>query len=132
MIGLDTNILLRYFMRDDILQAGYAEALILNFSLSNKGFVSLVVMVELVWALHYVFRLERRALHAILNRLANIPEIKVEKGAQFLRAVRLFGTSSADFADCLIIGVAKRAGCSYTATFDRKAARLPGACYIGC
>lgn len=130
MIGLDTNVLLRYFVQDDIRQSACAETLIHNLSLSNQGFVSLVVVVELVWALHYVFRLERCDVHAILNQLANIPEIKVEKDAQFLGALRLFSTSSADFADCLIISIAKRAGCSYTVTFDRKAAKLPGARYM--
>jgi predicted nucleic-acid-binding protein len=132
MIGLDTNVLLRYFMQDDVRQSAHAETVIRTLSLSNKGFVSLVVVVELAWALHYVFQLDRSAMSAIFNQLVRMPEMKVEGSAHFLRALRLFGTSSADLADCLIIGIAKRAGCSYTATFDRKAAKLPGARYIGC
>ncbi|MYM23651.1 PIN domain-containing protein [Duganella sp. FT135W] len=131
MIGLDTNVLLRYFMQDDIRQSAKAGRLINSLSRTEQGFVSLVVVAELVWALSYGFQLDRGELHAVLVQLVNMPELKVEKTAQVLQALRQFKVSSVDLADCLIIGIAKNAGCSRTATFDRKAARLPGAFYIG-
>lgn len=125
MIGLDTNVLLRYLMQDDPHQSAQATALIDTLSISNKGFVSLVVIAELVWALSYVFQLSRNEVSALLSSVARMPELRVEKVVVFLRALRLCNTTSADFADCLIAIVAKRAGSSHTATFDRKAAKLP-------
>jgi predicted nucleic-acid-binding protein len=126
MIGLDTNVLVRYLMQDDHRQSAQATALIDALSSSNRGFVSLVVISELVWVLSYVFQLSRRDVNITLSMLARMPELRLENLVVFLRALRLCNTTSADFADCLIISVAKRAGCSYTATFDRKASRLPG------
>lgn len=131
MIGLDTNVLLRYIMQDDVMQSAQAESVINTLSRTEQGFVSLVVVAELGWVLSYSFQLRRVDLHTVLVRLVNMPELKVENVRLFLQALRLFKTSSADLADCLIIGIAKNAGCSRTATFDRKAARLPGAFYIG-
>lgn len=131
MIGLDTNVLLRYFMQDDVQQSDQAEALIDTLSHTEQGFVNLVVVAELVWVLSYIFQLGRGELHAVLIRLANMPELKVEKSTHVLQALRRFKSSSADLADCLIVSIAKGAGCSRTATFDRKAAKLPGAFYIG-
>ncbi len=126
MIGLDTNVLVRYLMQDDPRQSAQATALIDTLSVSNKGFVSLVVISELVWILSYVFQLSRNDVNATLGQLARMPEFRLEKTVVFVRALRLCNTTSADFTDCLILSVAKRAGCSYTATFDRKAAKLPG------
>lgn len=131
MIGIDTNVLVRYFMLDDAHQSAKAAAFINSLSSSNKGFVSLVVLVELVWVLSYVFQLKRRDVRTTLGKLIAMPELKVEGSVQCLQALRLFDVSTADFADCLIICVAKRARCSELVTFDRKAARLPGAIYIG-
>jgi len=126
MIGLDTNVLVRYFMQDDARQSAQAKALINSLSVSNRGFVSLVVVSEFVWVLSYVFQLSRNDVNEILGRLSRMPEFKLEKLVVFLRALRLCNTSSADFIDCLIFSVAKRAGCSHTATFDRKATKVPG------
>jgi predicted nucleic-acid-binding protein len=87
MIGLDTNVLLRYFMQDDTRQSSKAAALIETLSRSNQGFVSLVVIVELVWALSYTFQLERGEVRTMLKRLVNMPELKIEKAVHFLRAL---------------------------------------------
>lgn len=97
-----------------------------TLSVTNRGFVSLVVISEFVWVLSYVFQLSRNDVNVTLGILARMPELRLEKVVVFLRALRLCNTTSADFADCLIVSVAKRAGCSHTVTFDRKAAaKLP-------
>jgi predicted nucleic-acid-binding protein len=126
MIGLDTNVLVRYLMQDDPHQSAQATALMETLSVTNRGFVSLVVISEFVWVLSYVFQLSRNDVNVTLGILARMPELRLEKVVVFLRALRLCNTTSADFADCLIVSVAKRAGCSHTVTFDRKAAaKLP-------
>jgi predicted nucleic-acid-binding protein len=126
MIGLDTNVLVRYLIQDDARQSAQAKDLIDSLSVSNKGFVSLVVISELVWVLSYVFQLSRSDVNEILGRLSRMPEFRLEKIVVFLRALHLCNTSSADFVDCLIVCSAKRAGCSHVATFDRKATKIPG------
>nr|WP_315256099.1 PIN domain-containing protein [uncultured Duganella sp.] len=131
MIGVDTNVLVRYFMRDDPSQSASAIAFIDSLARGNKGFVSLVVVVELVWVLNYVFRLKRMEVRTVLGKLMTMRVLKVERNIQCLCALRMFNVSAADFADCLIVCVAKQAGCSQLVTFDRKAAKLPGAIYIG-
>lgn len=112
MIGVDTNVLVRYFMQDDPDQSAAAIAFIDSFSRGNKGFVSLVVVVELVWVLNYVFRLKRMEVRTVLGKLMTMPVLKVERSIQCLRALRMFNVSAADFADCLIVCVATQAGCS--------------------
>jgi len=57
VIALDTNVLLRFFLRDDEEQGEAAEKLMLQLTLDEPGFVSREVLVELVWALEYTFRL---------------------------------------------------------------------------
>ena len=131
MIGLDTNVLVRYFMQDDDQQSAQAKALIDTLSVSNKGFISLIVIAELVWVLNYVFQLSRTEVNNLLGRLSRIPEFRLEKVVVFLRALHLCRTSSADFVDCLIVSLAKRAGCSHVATFDLKAAKISGVLYVG-
>lgn len=131
MIGVDTSVLVRYFMRDDPGQSATAIAFIDSLARKNRGFVSLVVVVELVWVLSYVFQLKRMEVRSVLGKLMIMPGVKVERSTQCIRALRLFDASAADFADCLIICVATQAGCAQLVTFDRKAAKLPGAMYIG-
>nr|WP_229258622.1 PIN domain-containing protein [Duganella rivi] len=82
---MDTNVLLRYFMQDDAQQYAQAASLINTLSRTEQGFVSLVVVAELVWVLSYSFQLRRVELHAVLTRLVNMPELKVEKAAHVYR-----------------------------------------------
>jgi predicted nucleic-acid-binding protein len=126
MIGLDTNVLVRYFMLDDALQSAQAAALIDTLSVSEKGFVSLVVISELAWVLSYVFQLSRNEVNNTLSQISRMPELSLENAGVFLKALVLCTNSSVGFADCLIGCLATQAGCSHTATFDRKAAKLPG------
>lgn len=126
MVGLDTNILVRFFMRDDELQSRQAAVLIDSLSAEEQGFVSFVAVAELTWVLQYVFQLPKDQLITVLAKIPSMPVFKLEDLAVFLRALRLCHGSNAEFVDCLIEGVAERAGCSQTWTFDRKASRLPG------
>ncbi|WP_373989360.1 PIN domain-containing protein [Duganella sp. BuS-21] len=126
MIGLDTNVIVQYLMRDDALQSKQAQALINSLSVSNPGFVSLVVIVELFWFLSYVFQLSQSEASVRLSRIARMSEFKVEKAAVLFRALHLCDTTNAEFVDSLIFSLAKQAGCSAIVTFDRKAAKALG------
>lgn len=123
MIGLDTNVLVRYIMQDDVNQAKLASDLIEALTVDEPGFVPLVAIVELVWVLSSSFELARSQAVQALEVLLQTKEIKVENAEVVWRAVRLYRASSADFADCLIERSATAAGCSRTMTFDRGAVK---------
>jgi predicted nucleic-acid-binding protein len=126
MIGLDTNVLVRYIMQDDKKQSPQATKLIESLTPDSPGFVPLVSLVELVWVLAACFELERAQLVAALEALLRTKELAVERAEVAWRAVQVFEQGSADFADCLIERCAAAAGCERTMTFDRMAAKTCG------
>ena len=126
MIGLDTNVLVRYIMQDDEKQSLQATKLIESLTPDSPGFIPLVSLVEVVWVLAACFELERVQLVAVLEGLLRTKELTVERADVVWRAVHLFEKGSADFADCLIERCATAAGCERTMTFDRAAAKTCG------
>ncbi|MBG6077398.1 PIN domain-containing protein [Polaromonas sp. CG_9.11] len=123
MIGLDTNVLVRYIMQDDAPQAELATALIESLTVDEPGFVPLVALIELVWVLSSAFDLVRSQVVQALETLLLTKEIQVENAEVVWRALRLYRASAADFADCLIERSAAASGCSRTMTFDRGAVK---------
>lgn len=125
MIGLDTNILLRYLVRDDPDQAQKATGLIeRHLSRTRPGFIGDVVLVEMAWVLSRGYRLRKVDLAQVLERLLAVEVFAFESAQDVADAVALMREGH-DFADALIGAAARKAGCSYTVTFDRKALRLP-------
>ena len=123
MIGLDTNVLVRYIMQDEVKQAQLASRLIESLTVEDPGFVPLVAIVEVVWVLSSSYELDRPQVLAALELLLRTKEIEVERAEIVWRAVRVYGGSTADFADCLIERSAAAAGCVRTMTFDRGASK---------
>ena len=123
MIGLDTNVLVRYIMQDDARQAELATELIESLTVDESGFVPLVALIELVWVLSSAFDLMRSQVVQALETLLLTKEIQVENAEVVWRAVRLYRAGAADFADCLIERSAAASGCSRTVTFDRGAVK---------
>jgi len=123
VIGLDTNVLVRYLAQDDEGQARAATTLLESLTVERPGFVSQVVIVELVWVLSGAYRIGRVRIGEILDELLRTQSIVVEQAATVWRALRLFTAANTDFADCLIERSAAGAGCERTVTFDRAAAR---------
>jgi predicted nucleic-acid-binding protein len=131
MIGLDTNVLVRYIMQDDAKQAAKATKLIESLTPSEPGFVPLVAVVELVWVLSGSFDLTRAQVVEALDALIRAKQLVVDQADQVVRALRAYGTGSADFADCLIERTAKAAGCDRVMTFDVGASKQAGMTLIG-
>jgi predicted nucleic-acid-binding protein len=123
MIGLDTNVLVRYIMQDDARQSELASRLIESLTVEEPGFLPLVAVIELVWVLSSSFELVRAQIVSALEVLLQTKEIQVERAEVVWRALRVYRDSSADFADCLIERSAAAAGCARTMTFDRGAAK---------
>jgi len=126
MIGLDTNVLVRYVAQDDSRQSPKASRLIESLTPDSPGYVSLVSVVELVWVLTGCYALTKDEICEVLETLLRIKEIVVANADVVWKAVRLYKAGKADFADCLIELTAQEAGCSFTATFDRDAAKHCG------
>ena len=126
MIGLDTNVLVRYIMQDDAKQSSKASALIESLDADHPGFISLVTVVELYWVLTTCYDLTGSQVKEALESLLRAKQIVVDRADQVLRALRVFDAGKADFADCLIERTASSAGCSETMTFDARAAKHAG------
>jgi len=126
MIGLDTNVLVRYIMQDDARQASLATRLIESLSAESPGFVPLVSVVELGWVLSSAYELGRNQLVAAIEGLLRTKELVVERAEIVWKALRLVQGTNADLADCLISCSAAAAGCPKTMTLDRGAAKSGG------
>lgn len=126
MIGLDTNVLVRYIMQDDAKQSAKAAALIESLDADHQGFVALVSVIELYWVLTTCYGLTGSQVKEAFEGLLRAKQIVVERAEQVLRALRVFDTGKADFADCLIERTASSAGCTETMTFDAGAVKHAG------
>jgi predicted nucleic-acid-binding protein len=126
MIGLDTNVLVRYIMQDDAKQAAKATKLVEGLSAQAPGFVTLVAVVELVWVLASCYGLGREQVVQALDVILRSKQLVVDQAEHVVRALRAYSAGNADFADCLIERTAAAAGCAQTMTFDVAAAKTAG------
>ncbi|MCD9122919.1 type II toxin-antitoxin system VapC family toxin [Cupriavidus sp. UGS-1] len=126
MIGIDTNVLVRYFAQDDPLQSPVASALLEGLSPERRGYVPIVALVELVWVMTRRFEVKRNGIAAIVQGILESRELVVESPETVRKALQSYATSTADFADCLIERTCHAAACEWVATFDAAAARTPG------
>lgn len=126
MIGLDTNVLVRLFAHDGDAQSELARDVLDTLSPAFPGFVSVVVVAELVWVLARSYRASRTEVRRAVRALLDAPSFIVEAYEVVERALKRYATTACDFADCLIACTAAEKGCRTTLTFDRRAARNEG------
>ena len=123
MIGLDTNVLVRYVTQDDPEQAEAAGQLIESqCTRESPGLVSVVVLSELVWVLRGAYDYDKSVVVSVLRQILRTAELAVEDPGVVWSALGDFERMNADFADCLIGHRNHAAGCTETYTFDKKAA----------
>ena len=127
MIGLDTNILVRYLAQDDPVQSPVATDII-EFRLTeeNPGFISIVAMVETVWVLDRAYGLAADEIAMALERMLQADKLIIENEQEVFTATMALKEGVGSFADALIGALGNRAGCARTLTFDKTALRLPG------
>lgn len=124
MIGIDTNVLVRYIAQDDPVQSKRATQLVEQAcSAATPGYISLVVLVELVWVSESCYDASRNDITQIVRRLLSIRQLVVQDTEVVWKALRQFERSGADFADSLVEQLARAAGCSSVMTFDKAAAK---------
>jgi predicted nucleic-acid-binding protein len=126
MIGLDTNILVRYLANDDPVNSPKADRIMRSLTASDPGWISITAMAETIWILTRRFKVDRANVGQIVDELLGLPEILIEQRELVRNAVDLYRASAADFSDCLVSCSGSTAGCRTTLTFDRKAARHAG------
>ena len=127
MIGLDTNVLIRAFVIAEGEQTEQARRLITErCSASDPGYVNCVVLAEAVWVLDAVYEFRREAIANAVAQLLDANDILLERRDAVRAALKVYPSKAADFTDALIAAINRADGCDVTATFDRKAAKLPG------
>jgi predicted nucleic-acid-binding protein len=126
MIGLGTNVVVRYLTQDDPVQTVAATRLMDSLTPHSPGFLSLAVVAELVWVLRGPYRFQKKDIQHVLETLLLSKELVVESSEIGSQALRRFAASRAEFADCLIERCGHAAECEYTATFERNASREAG------
>jgi len=124
VIGIDTNVLVRYIAQDDAVQSSRATSFIENeCSVSSLGFVGLVVLAEVVWVSESCYGATRGEIAEIVRRILSIKQLVVQDTETAWKALRSFESTKADFADCLIGRTANAAGCERMVTFDKQASK---------
>lgn len=127
MLGLDTNVLVRFLVQDDRGQFERALKLISRESRSGDAvLISLLVLLEAEWVLRSRYGLPKSEIVAAFSGLLDSVELRFEDEPSIEEALFTWKDSSAEFADCLIGARHRALGCRATASFDAKAAKLPG------
>jgi len=127
MIGLDTNVVVRYLAQDDPLQSAKATQIFeRRLTEQEPGFISLVTVVETVWVLDTVYGLSAREIAQAVERMLQADTLLIQNEQEVFTAVVALKSGRGSFADALVGALGSWAGCGSTLTFDRKAGRLEG------
>jgi predicted nucleic-acid-binding protein len=127
MLGVDTNVVVRYLIRDDQPQYERAQRLIQReVTKGEPVLVSLLVLLETEWVLRSRYEIAKPDLVAALSALLDTADLTFEDEPSVETAIYSWKDSAAEFADCLIEARNRKLGCRATATFDGKALKLAG------
>ena len=127
MLGIDTNVLVRFLVRDDEAQFEKARKLIKRqVAAGRRVFVSQLVLLETAWVLRSRYGLPKNLIIEAISGLLDATDVRLEDEPAIEEALFIWKDTTADFADCLIGAQNRRLGCRATATFDLTAAGLPG------
>jgi predicted nucleic-acid-binding protein len=128
MISLDTNVLIRYVVRDELAQYRLASDLINRSTAEGQAaLATLLVMMETEWVLRSAYRYSKPQILAIFDGLLTSGDLRIENEIVLEQALRFWSTRAVSFANCLILANSLALGCSEMFTFDKSASKLPGA-----
>lgn len=125
LTGIDTNVLLRYLLKDHPAQYAAAEQLLQSLTRESPGLITQVTLAETYWVLSRVKRLSRDTCLAVVRGLVETEALEFDDGEGVVRALTL-AEEGADFADALIAGTMELFGADEIVTFDRHAAARLG------
>lgn len=127
MIGLDTNVLVRLLVLDDRHQTETARRIVAEHcSAKEPGFVNLIVLRECVWVLKSTYVYTSREIARAIEVLLQASHITVEAADLVRSGLRAHASRLGDFTDVLLAEVNGSRGCEWTATFDKRAGKIPG------
>ncbi len=127
MIGLDTNVLVRYLVGDEPRQAERARETVERARSAGEAiFLSQIVLCELVWVMVSAYDAGKEDVLHALDRLADDPAFVCDEPARVRRAIDRLARGKADFSDYLLGESGRDAGASTTFTFDRALRDEPG------
>ncbi len=125
MPGLDTNLLIRYLVRDDPVQFGRASAEIAAAANRDEPLlINAVVLCEVVWVLGSAYEYSRAEITDALEQILATAQFVIEWGDQARQALQDCRTTKAGFTDAFIGRINSALGAAPTLTFDRDLARL--------
>lgn len=128
MASLDTNVLVRWLMNDDPPQCRLIERVLLKARRQQEAlFVPVTVLLELEWVLRTRYDIDKQNVLLAMNALLDSHDLQIQSEPAVERALYQFRLHAADFADCLHASLCSAEGQAPLLTFDRRAARLPGA-----
>jgi len=125
LTGIDTNVVLRAVLGDDLVQSAMAARLFRDLTTTHRGFITQLTLAETYWVLNRAKRLARETCLAVIRGLIETEVLEFEDGETVVRALTL-AEDGADFADALIQGTMEIFGTTETVTFDRDAAERLG------
>jgi predicted nucleic-acid-binding protein len=126
VIGLDTNVLVRFLTQDDLEQARLASAAMDQLTPERPGLICREVLVELVWVLERSYKFGRADISAVISGLLATSDLVVEGADAVAGILSLYEFEGFGFSDLMIRAAAQRLGAMTVLTFDRKAAALEG------
>ena len=125
MKALDTNVLVRFLVRDDKKQAGIVYRLFKRAEGKNDPFfVPLLVVLETIWVLESVYEISREEIRTSLQELLLMPILIFEAQSALQSTLSSAQTNKIDLADLLIAHSAKLSNCDGVLTFDKKASKF--------
>lgn len=126
MRALDTNVLVRYLAQDDVRQSARATRLLeVELSAADRGYVSLVVLLETVWVMESRYGADAALVASILSDLLKAPTLQVQDAEAVRMALQRYAQGGGDLHDCLIVALAAQHK-ARVLTFDAKAAKKLG------
>lgn len=125
MRGIDTNVLVRYIVQDDPLQSACATHFIEDDISAESAFsINGIVICELVWVLETAYGYPRASIAKVIEQILKTKQFHIAEPDILWQSLSGYKNEGADFADHYISHLNHSNGCEYTATFDKKAARL--------
>lgn len=131
MIALDTNVIVRYLVRDDLQQAEAARVLLESLTAERPGYICREVVVELVWVLERAYRFSRARVATVLDQLLVSEGLVFEVADDVAQAAFRYRTGGEGFSDLMILATARRSEAHPVYTFDQRASRLEGVTLLG-
>lgn len=127
MIGVDTNILVRYFTQDDPQQSQIAEILFDQYLNKPQSiFINNIVICELIWVLDSGYNYSKAQITKTIMQILSTKEFAFEHHSLLWLSLELYESGNIDFSDALISQLNKSHQCITTYTFDKQAIKLEG------